>query len=357
MNVNNKNRWYEFEKIAIIVVVVLVITIGAVVVLVATSGNDSRGGDTNNSELVIQGTSSASEPEGSIEDSQPEGENGLDNSTSNPSAETIKFDTVVVDNSTLSEGELLLVNQDYEFKKNIDDALVNVYTEKIKKGQSFVLSTTSLELRQETIDALCSMLDGFYEDTNISSQSLMLSKAYISVEEQQADYEAESAKVDASKLPYLQAGGESEHHTGLAFHLVVYPSSQGKMGHGAYEWFVDNCWKYGFVLRYPDGQEDRTQAFADGSHFRYVGIPHAAYMHVNQWVLEDYLEYLQDRTSSNSRAQIKDAVGNSYEIYAVKAGESGKTELKVPSADSAVSYTVTGANNGYFVISIKISEN
>ncbi len=360
MNVDNKNKLYEFEKIAIIVVLVLVVVIGAIVVSIATSGNDSRDDKDANSELVIQGTSDVSEPNTSAGDSEQDGgqelSNGSDVSMPQGGNTNIKFDTISVDNSMLSEGELLLVNQDYEYRENIEDSLVNVYTEKVKRNQSFVLSTTTLMLRLETIDALCNMLSGFNKDTNIGTQSLMITNTYVDVDKQQSDYEAEASKLDNSKLPYLQAGGESEHHTGLAFHMVVYPNSQGKMGQGSYEWFVDNCWKYGFVLRYPEGKEDRTQSFADDTHFRYVGIPHAACMNINQWVLEDYLEFLQDRTSFENRKTVKDSNGVSYEVYAVRADDGEKTNVPVPAADSGWSYTITGANNGYFVVTIKLEK-
>jgi len=358
VNVDNKNKLYEFEKIAIIVVLVLVVVIGAIVVSIATSGNDSRNDKGTDSELVIQGTSDISETDDYTGDSEQGGEqensDGFDENPLQGGNANIKFETITVDNTMLTEGELVLVNQDYEFRKNIEDSLVNVYAEKVKRNQSFVLSTTTLMLRMETIDALCDMLAGFNKDTNIGTQSLMITNTYVDIDKQQSDYETEASKLDSSKLPYLQAGGESEHHTGLAFHMVVYPNSQGKMGQGSYEWFVDNCWKYGFVLRYPEGKEDRTQAFADITHFRYVGIPHAACMNINQWVLEDYLDFLQDRTSFENRKTIKDSEGVGYEVYAVKADESGKTKVPVPAADSNWSYTITGANNGYFVVTIKL---
>ncbi|MBQ4648360.1 MAG: M15 family metallopeptidase [Clostridia bacterium] len=349
-NLKNKNKMYEFEKFAIIAVLVLVLTITLIVVFSVTGDSERDGTSSGNSKPVIDVT----DPEEDGEES-----NNSSDVTSTPQnvGEKIDFQMLSVSNDKVSEGELLLVNQDHEFKTDIDEFLVNVYSKKVAANKNFVLSTTSLELRQETIDALFSMLDGFYKDTRVDLSTMMLSKAYVSVAEQQSEYDADATTADRSELPYMQAGGQSEHQTGLAFNLVVYPPSNGTMGKGTYEWFVDNCWKYGFVLRYPEGEEDRTQAFAESTHFRYVGIPHSAYIHVNQWVLEDYLDYLIERTDENNRAKIKDANGKDYEIYAIKADEGANTQIPVPSDSSDWNYSISGTNCGYYVVSVFKANN
>ena len=36
-------------------------------------------------------------------------------------------------------------------------------------------------------------------------------------------------------------------------------------------WLANNSYKYGFILRYPEGKEDLTGIEAESWHFRYVG--------------------------------------------------------------------------------------
>lgn len=36
-------------------------------------------------------------------------------------------------------------------------------------------------------------------------------------------------------------------------------------------WLRENCWKYGFILRYPRGKEEITGIDYEPWHFRYVG--------------------------------------------------------------------------------------
>lgn len=366
-NLNKKNRLYEFEKFAIIIVLVLAIAITLLVVF-ATSGDDGDEGSAGKKQPIIDVTESKADvnEENSTEEDKTQSESGVVGTESFPSAtaEVIEFEPLTLSNNVaLNNGEpfanndLLLVNQDHEYRENIDEFLHNVYSEKVKVDCGFVLSTTAYELRKEAFDALVAMVEGFSADTNTPESTLIMSKAYVSVEDQQSGYDDKAQDADRSELPYMQAGGQSELQTGLAFHLDVYGGGNGKMGEGKYQWFYDNCWKYGFVLRYPEGEEDRTQFKAERHHFRYVGVPHAAYMYVNQWVLEDYLDYLIDKTNNNNRAKIKDNNGTGYEMYAVKIADGDTTEILVPTASSGWGYNVCNANNGYFVVTIFKSSN
>ncbi len=351
-NLNNKNKMYEFEKMAIVIVVVMAL----IIVLLVSFGTCERNTDgdstANDSRVVIDGTSDSSMPEKSEAD-----DSSLTSVAPPTGNDTIDFKVVEVNNSMLQEGEMLFVNQDHKFTNDVSERLVNIYVEKTKLDKDFVLSYASLELDLDAFNALCLMLDGFYADTNIPLNTLMVSRAYVSAEDQQSSYDKESATAEKTELPYMQAGGQSEHQTGLALHLTVYPSSSGTMGEGPYEWFTDNCWKYGFALRYPEGKDDVTQARSDSTHFRYIGVPHAAIMHVNKWVLEDYIKYLQEKTDYENRATIKDAQGNGYEIYAVKAHDGDVTQINVPEDESKYTYSISGTNSGYYVVTLKSLNN
>ena len=66
-----------------------------------------------------------------------------------------------------------------------------------------------------------------------------------------------------------QLPGYSEHQTGLAidFSNEGHPDDNQKI----WQWLKENSYKYGFILRYPNGKEDITKITYEPWHFRYVG--------------------------------------------------------------------------------------
>ena len=87
--------------------------------------------------------------------------------------------------------------------------------------------------------------------------------------------------------------GCSEHQTGLAIDICVYKDDKCYIEHELEDmdeiiWVINNCYKYGFILRYPRGMEDKTGYNYEPWHFRYVGNI-AEYLHKNKILLEDYM--------------------------------------------------------------------
>ena len=57
-------------------------------------------------------------------------------------------------------------------------------------------------------------------------------------------------------------------------------------------WLKNNCYKFGFILRYPEDKTDITGISFEPWHFRYVGRYHATRMHELGLCLEEYWDYL-----------------------------------------------------------------
>ena len=74
--------------------------------------------------------------------------------------------------------------------------------------------------------------------------------------------------------------GTSEHQLGLAIDV---------QGTAAQEWMRENAWRYGFILRYPEGSESVTGRSADSSHYRYVGLTAAEQIQTLDICLEEYM--------------------------------------------------------------------
>ncbi len=82
--------------------------------------------------------------------------------------------------------------------------------------------------------------------------------------------------------------GTSEHQLGLAFDITV--ADTIFKGTPQQIWLHQNCWDYGFIVRYQEDKEDITGYLAEDWHIRYVGLPHAITMRDRNWCLEEYIE-------------------------------------------------------------------
>lgn len=61
------------------------------------------------------------------------------------------------------------------------------------------------------------------------------------------------------------------------------------------KWLMENCHRYGFVMRYPTEKKQITKINYEPWHYRYVGIENAKKMKENNFCLEEYIEYLKEK--------------------------------------------------------------
>lgn len=85
--------------------------------------------------------------------------------------------------------------------------------------------------------------------------------------------------------------GCSEHETGLAVDIVA--TDNQRLDDTQEQtpetiWLHENCWRFGFILRYPAGKEDVTGIDYESWHYRYVGIEAARYLTEQQLTLDDF---------------------------------------------------------------------
>ncbi len=88
---------------------------------------------------------------------------------------------------------------------------------------------------------------------------------------------------------YSARAGHSEHQTGLAADINSLNQSWINTPEGT--WLNNNCYKYGFIIRYPKGKESLTGYMYEPWHIRYVGVDVATSLYNNgNWLsLEEYL--------------------------------------------------------------------
>lgn len=100
------------------------------------------------------------------------------------------------------------------------------------------------------------------------------------------NYVARDGKDNADT--YSARPGYSEHQTGLAADLNLVDTSFENTKAG--KWLAKNCYKYGFILRYPKGKESITGYIYEPWHFRFIGEEAEQLYNNGNWIsLEEYL--------------------------------------------------------------------
>ena len=86
--------------------------------------------------------------------------------------------------------------------------------------------------------------------------------------------------------------GTSEHELGLAVDLVDgnnYSLDESQESTPAQKWLMENCWDYGWILRYPNEKTEVTGIIYEPWHYRYVGKEVAKELQESGLCLEEYL--------------------------------------------------------------------
>lgn len=80
--------------------------------------------------------------------------------------------------------------------------------------------------------------------------------------------------------------GHSEHQTGMA--IDVNTTSSAFEGTPEAVWLENNCYKFGFIIRYPKGKEDITGYKYEPWHIRYIGREKAEKIYKSGLTIEEY---------------------------------------------------------------------
>lgn len=104
------------------------------------------------------------------------------------------------------------------------------------------------------------------------------------------DYTEE--EIEALVLVYSLRPGTSEHQSGLCVDMHNQINTDISFaGTEAAIWLEKNCYRFGFILRYPEDKEDITTVMFEPWHFRFVGREAATEMHDLGMCLEEYCAY------------------------------------------------------------------
>lgn len=102
---------------------------------------------------------------------------------------------------------------------------------------------------------------------------------------------------EAEAATIIAIPGTSEHQLGLAVDIIdtrLWALEWEQAELPAQKWLMENCWKYGFILRYPKDKIDITGIIYEPWHYRYVGKELAKELHDLGLTLEEYIHSLTD---------------------------------------------------------------
>jgi D-alanyl-D-alanine carboxypeptidase len=178
----------------------------------------------------------------------------------------------------------LMVNKYYKLKEDyVPENLVNL--------SGYYAWGTGKQATEETLEAFKQMQSACKEETGIT---LMINSAYRGYEDQQRVYEYYKKLYDETYADSIAARpGHSEHQTGLSLDIFSYTDRLQKTFKDGktYAWLKDNCYKYGFIIRYPEGKENITGFAPESWHYRYVGKDIAKDITEKGITFDEYYEY------------------------------------------------------------------
>lgn len=149
-------------------------------------------------------------------------------------------------------------------------------------------------------------LEKMLSDARAQGLSPMICSSYRTYEKQQTlytnkvnsylnqGYSQKDAESEAGK--WVAIPGTSEHQTGLAVDLVSSSYQildQKQEETPEQKWLMENSYKYGFILRYPNEKRDITGIYYEPWHYRYVGHKTAKEIYEKGICYEEYLEAYQ----------------------------------------------------------------
>ena len=187
------------------------------------------------------------------------------NNTFSSDADDLKNDEIEKLQDILNDELFILVNKnnklaiDYEPNTLVDSDI------------AFEEYIDCKQLDERTSNAAKEMFNAALKE-NINLIAISGYRSY-SVQENLYNSRVEVKGIEKTRQ-YTAAPGASEHQTGLAIDIVCndYPYLDEEFENtDAFKWLFNNCYKYGFILRYQKGKEDITGYNYEPWHFRYIG--------------------------------------------------------------------------------------
>jgi len=169
--------------------------------------------------------------------------------------------------------------------------------------ENFTVETKSFRNGHSVDRRIFDDLDMMLEAAKMDGLSPIICSSYRTLEKQKSLFENkigrylsnglsdQEAAIEAAK--WVAVPGTSEHQTGLAVDIVAESYQlldKEQENTPEQKWLMENSYKYGFILRYPETKSDITGIGYEPWHYRYVGKEAAKEIYEKEICLEEYLE-------------------------------------------------------------------
>lgn len=219
-----------------------------------------------------------------------------------------------------SKKELAAVQKEVEQLKKEKDELVLAANQEEEKTEvelpwNMVLVNWQNKMEDGYEPELAELQKNYYVDERILDAAkqmladaqkeglhVILCSAYRSVERQESLFNDSMKEKIKDGMSYVEAyqetaksiavPGTSEHALGLALDLISNQYDEldeGQEDTKEAKWLAENCYKYGFILRYPPEKTAITGIIYEPWHYRYVGVEDATKITELGITLEEYL--------------------------------------------------------------------
>ena len=261
----------------------------------------------------------------------------------------VRYTFIKKTSAAIGKGDLLLINTDNLYKFTEEDMLEEIY----KVSPYFEVNDSGFELKYSTVAQLKLLAEGYYNEVS-GAYKLLLMDAYRTFDKQNGYHQSNpNGAVPA---------GASDYHSGATINLKSWNTQEGKVqalstdnGSG---WLKQHAYEYGFIFRSPASKESIV-GFSIDWQLRYVGVPHAEYMFINNLCLEEYLTKLSTdhrfSTDGSNALTIECVDGNTYQVYYVEGTTEEGVDINV-AVPSNRRYTISGDNITGFIVTVVVEE-
>ncbi len=201
------------------------------------------------------------------------------------------------EDGALAIGKVLIDGTAYYFDSDGDHVLlVNGWNPVPGDYSPTLVNYGRWQVDASCYDALDAMLSDLYD---VHGNTFNITSAYRSKATQQYIWDKRMREYQSIGCTYAQAlaivsesvavPGTSEHHLGLAVDIS-----------GCHDWLMENCWRYGFIVRYLEGKTAVTGIIHEPWHYRYVGVELAMELKESGLTLEEYMDNLTRSQGSDA---------------------------------------------------------
>ncbi len=238
------------------------------------------------------------------------------------------FSEVSFTSDRLSHGLLAIAENSQPLPLDCPDEMVNVSEQ---ANEFYRVEGENVMLHTDALDALNRLMEDYHNETELDDFVLYgTTDTYTGADSTCPRWFAERSNGYTVDLTLLGVGSYLE-FDGL--------DEEG--------WVVENCAKYGFIVRYPEGKSQITGESYCPWHLRYVGIANAMIMTEKNMCLEEYVDFLKGYKVDKP---FTCKVGGFGCVMYTAETEEGETPVKVPISGS---YEWSGDNRGTYIISYR----